>query len=587
MRNYSDENEGYSYIITVIDTVSKFSWAFELKNKDGISVSKAFEKIIEQAISQNQAPKLLHVDKGLEFKNKHFKKILQEYGIKMYHTQNEEKLSIIERFNRTLNSKMRLHFEVTNSKKWIKILQSLIDEYNFKDIHRSIGMRPCEEWYIYSTIDYQTSKITQPNEEPIKVAPRTETVIPISTTTSEGSTFVIHSQSIGDENLRLGNVLSTVKQRQLLAVVVNCTKNPVTIQQLQLKDISCTEFREVTMLVATHSQREPVDTSRLQRIKEAILIEYLNPEECNSLWKICLEFTNIFHLHGDTLSSTNTIHHEIRTPENATPINIRPYRLPYAHRQEIVKQINCLGDTFPIPRIDEISDQLGRSRYYSTLDLASEYHQMLFGLIGAPSTFQRLMNSVLIGINEVKTFVYLDDIIIYATDLLDHESKLREFLRKEVIYLGHLIIDRGVEPYPEKIQCIKEHPTPKNVVKIKQFLGNINQSSNSTISIATPMANKEASTVAYNFVTSFDAFMECPRILSKLLGQSNMIFGKIGYVLDPVSHSGILFQPIGTVYPVVNEFKLVRFLNISALDTNHKDIVAFHKQLETFCDKYI
>ncbi|KAL4119457.1 hypothetical protein QTP88_012264 [Uroleucon formosanum] len=145
MRNYSDENKGYSYIITVIDTFSKFSWALELKKKDGINVSEAFEKIIKQAISQNhQAPKLLHADKGLEFENKHFKKVLQKYGIKMYYTQNEEKSSIIERFNRTLNSKMRLHFEVTNSKKWIKILKSLIYEYNFKDIHRSIGMRPCE-----------------------------------------------------------------------------------------------------------------------------------------------------------------------------------------------------------------------------------------------------------------------------------------------------------------------------------------------------------------------------------------------------------------------------------------------------------
>ncbi|KAL4083544.1 hypothetical protein QTP88_028860 [Uroleucon formosanum] len=146
MRNYSDENKGYSYIITVIDTFSKFSWAFEIKKKDGINVSEAFEKkIIKQAISQkHQAPKLLHADKGLEFENKHFKKVLQEYGIKMYHTQNEEKSSIIERFNRTLNSKMRLHFEVTNSKKWIKIFKSLIYQYNFKDIHRSIGMRPCE-----------------------------------------------------------------------------------------------------------------------------------------------------------------------------------------------------------------------------------------------------------------------------------------------------------------------------------------------------------------------------------------------------------------------------------------------------------
>ncbi|KAL4154131.1 hypothetical protein QTP88_001964 [Uroleucon formosanum] len=384
-------------------------------------------------------------------------------------------------------------------------------------------------------IDYQASKITQSNEEPIQVAPRTETIIAISTTAAEGSTFVIHSQTIGGENIRLGNVLSTVKQRQLLAVVVNCTENPVTLQPLQLKDVSCSEYQESTTLVATHSQREPVDTNRLKRIKETLQTEHLNPEECNSLWGICREFTNIFHLSGDTLTSTTTIHHEIRTPENATPINVRPYRLPYAHRQEIIKLTKELEQNkiiqpsdspwnAPLIVVPKKPDAQGkpqyrvcvdfrRSRYYSTLDLASGYHQvpireedrqktafstdkghyefiqMPFGLSGAPSTFQRLMNSVLIGINGVKAFVYLDDIIIYATDLRDHESKLREvfsrldkhnlrlqtskcqFLRREVIYLGHLITDKGVEPDPEKIRCVKEHRTPRNVVEIKQFLG--------------------------------------------------------------------------------------------------------------------
>lgn len=142
-----------------------------------------------------------------------------------------------------------------------------------------------------------------------------------------------------------------------------------------------------------------------------------------------------------------------------------------------------IGDAFPIPRIDEILDQLGRSRYYTTLDLASGYHQvpirpqdrektgfstdkghfefvrMPFGLCGAPSTFQRLMNTVLTGLNGIKVFVYLDDIIIYAADLAKHENRLEEvfqrlrkfnlqlqpskcqFLRREVVYLGHLITD--------------------------------------------------------------------------------------------------------------------------------------------------
>jgi len=82
------------------------------------------------------------------------------------------------------------------------------------------------------------------------------------------------------------------------------------------------------MLATTHFQREPADTNRLQRIKETLQTEHLSSEECNSLWKVCREYMNIFHLSGDTLTSTTTIHHDIRTPENATPINVRPYRLP-------------------------------------------------------------------------------------------------------------------------------------------------------------------------------------------------------------------------------------------------------------------
>ena len=62
----------------------------------------------------------------------------------MYHTQNLEKSAIVERFNRTLNNKIKILFEVRNNKKWVDILQNLLDEYNFKDKHRSIGMTQSE-----------------------------------------------------------------------------------------------------------------------------------------------------------------------------------------------------------------------------------------------------------------------------------------------------------------------------------------------------------------------------------------------------------------------------------------------------------
>ncbi|XP_025155003.1 uncharacterized protein LOC112588630 [Harpegnathos saltator] len=114
---------------------------------------------------------------------------------------------------------------------------------------------------------------------------------------------------------------------------------------------------------------------------------------------------------------------------------------------------------------------------------------MPFGLKNAPATFQRLMDNVLSGLQGNELFVYMDDIVIYANSLHEHEIKFNklmnrlqkanlklqpdkcEFLRREVAYLGHIIGSDGVRPDPEKIKSIKEFPTPRTQKQIKQFLG--------------------------------------------------------------------------------------------------------------------
>ncbi|XP_025266084.1 uncharacterized protein LOC112638471 [Camponotus floridanus] len=113
-----------------------------------------------------------------------------------------------------------------------------------------------------------------------------------------------------------------------------------------------------------------------------------------------------------------------------------------------------IGDSFPLPNITDILDQLGNAKYFSTLNLASGYHQipmaekdkskttfstpyghyefnrMLFGLKNAPATFQRLMNSVLMGLQGLRCLVYLDDIVIYESSLDDHNKRLKEVLQR-------------------------------------------------------------------------------------------------------------------------------------------------------------
>lgn len=95
-----------------------------------------------------------------------------------------------------------------------------------------------------------------------------------------------------------------------------------------------------------------------------------------------------------------------------------------------------IEDKYPLPNINDILDRIGRAQYFTTLDLASGYHQVEMDpadiektafstdrghyelLKNAPSTFQRLMDSVLRGLTNVMT--YLDDIIIYSTSLQQH-----------------------------------------------------------------------------------------------------------------------------------------------------------------------
>jgi len=145
MKKYLEENEGYFYLLNVKNTFSKFAWALPIKKKGGVMFSKAFGKITKSAESQkHKSPNLLHTDKGLEFENKHFKHILNNFNIKMYHRQNEEKSAIIERFNCFLNSKIRIQFEARNNKKWVDISQDLLDEYNRDDKQSSIGMTPSD-----------------------------------------------------------------------------------------------------------------------------------------------------------------------------------------------------------------------------------------------------------------------------------------------------------------------------------------------------------------------------------------------------------------------------------------------------------
>ena len=170
-------------------------------------------------------------------------------------------------------------------------------------------------------------------------------------------------------------------------------------------------------------------------------------------------------------------------------------------------------DKFLIPNIDAIFGKLGRAQYFTTLDLAKGFHQILvdemdraktafstpqghyeykqmpFGLKNAPATFQRMMNYVLKDYINKICVVYLDDILIFSTSIEEHVdsinrvfSKLRDhnlkiqidkcnFFAKQTDYLGHTLTSEGIKPNDKKIETIKQLKIPQTRKAIKSFLG--------------------------------------------------------------------------------------------------------------------
>ncbi|GJP30198.1 hypothetical protein CLOM_g23263 [Closterium sp. NIES-68] len=172
-----------------------------------------------------------------------------------------------------------------------------------------------------------------------------------------------------------------------------------------------------------------------------------------------------------------------------------------------------IKNKYPIPRIDDLLDQLLGATVFSKLDLQSgywqirmaddsvhktafrtrygsyEYLMMPFRLTNAPATFQAEKNHILCPLLDECVVVYLDDILVYSCDMQQHVKHLRrvvEILRRERFYvklsksdfalekvqfLGHIVSAQGVHVDPKKIEAVRTWKTPENVKELWQFLG--------------------------------------------------------------------------------------------------------------------
>lgn len=334
--------------------------------------------------------------------------------------------------------------------------------------------------------------------------------------------------------------------------IINTTEESVQIENFEPKIDSLSDYHVMqNMQYSNNISKE----ERYKKIIKEINLENNNDYEKQEIFKICREFLDVFYVSGDKLTTNNFYKQEILKEDNV-PVFIKNYRLPHVHYEEINKEVKKLidndiiepsvspynspllvvpkkspdgnkkvrlvvdfrqlnkkiiGDKFPLTRLEDVLDNMGRAKYFSTLDLTSSFHQielekesrhmtafstnqghfqfkrLPFGLKISTNSFQRMLSIALAGLDEL-AFLYVDDIIVFGCGLTHHNSNLKKvlqrlrshnlkinpskcnFLKKEVTYLGHRITDEGVKPDPEKYEVIKNYPRPTDADGTRRFV---------------------------------------------------------------------------------------------------------------------
>lgn len=235
-----------------------------------------------------------------------------------------------------------------------------------------------------------------------------------------------------------------------------------------------------------NEDQEELDRLKHNNIADFLRLDHLDKNEKLYVTKLVEKYRNSFYIPGDDLPGTDAIMHRIPTIDDI-PVNTKQYKFPHALKEEIIKQMKellklkiirpsnaayniplwivpkkansegiikwrvvldfrwlnekTINDSYPLPNITEIFDQVGGAKYYSVKDLAKGFLQikldpndspktafstpfghykfvrMPFGLKTAPATFQRLMDTILQGLQGEILFVYLDEIVIFANSI--------------------------------------------------------------------------------------------------------------------------------------------------------------------------
>jgi hypothetical protein len=274
--------------------------------------------------------------------------------------------------------------------------------------------------------------------------------------------------------------------------------------------------------------------------------------EVSELPVVC-EFPDVFPEDVSELPPEREVEFTIDLIPGTSPVSMAPYRMSASELSELKKQLEeliekkfirpsvspwgapllvkkkdgsmrlCIDyrqlnkvtikNKYPLPRIDDLMDQLVGAKVFSKIDLRSGYHQirvkaedisktafrtryghyeysvMPFGVTNAPGVFMEYMNRIFHSFLDRFVVVFIDDILVYSKSEEEHEEHLRmvlqtlkekklyaklskcEFWLKEVSFLGHVISSGGITVDPAKVDAVLQWGTPESVSEIRSFLG--------------------------------------------------------------------------------------------------------------------